>query len=150
MNFRMKSLREETNFFPQAFILYADFILSAGCAVIFPVVFCLRFPQLPVFSCIYGEQLCVAAALNQTALFKDGNIVAETAGSKAMADVNRRPARKYGVKFRINRVFGNWIERSRRFIQNDKGRIPVKRAGQCDFLGFASGDFHPFVFKIPI
>ena len=67
----------------------------------------MRKPQLTILAALICNKFIVAAALDELTVVEDGDIIAETAGGQAMADVNRRFIADDFIESGIYLIFGN-------------------------------------------
>ena len=88
------------------------------------------------------KQAFVGTLLDDAAFVEDGDLVAELAAGQAVADVDGRFIAGDVVELRVDLCFGDGIQGSRGFIQNNEGRILVECSCDGDLLGLAAGYFH--------
>ena len=111
------------------------------------IILCLCVPQLMIFAGFISKQLIMLPVLHNASLVKDSNARAEPTGRKPVTDINCRLARYHLIEMRIYFCLRKRIQRRRRFVQNDKRSIFIKRTGKCDFLRFTAGNFNAFRIK---
>ena len=65
----------------------------------FVIILSLRIPKLVIFAVFVGDELIMGTLLDYAALMKNRNIVAETAGGKAVTYINGGFVTDYFIKF---------------------------------------------------
>ena len=120
------------------------------CLFFFVVILRLRVPELIIFSAFIGKEPVVRADLNNGAVIEQGNLVAKAAGGKPVTYIDRCPICHHLAESRIYLGFGNGVESRRRLIENDKRSVFIKRAGNGDFLRFATRNVHAVFIEVLI
>ena len=67
-----------------------------------------------------------------------------------MADIDGRLIPRNPVELAVNLRFRNRVEGGGRLIEDDEGRVLVKRPGDSDLLGLAAGNLYPILCKLPV
>ena len=106
------------------------------------IILRLRVPELAILPAPGGQQLLMSAGLNDPAGVKHRDLVAEPAGSQAVADIDGGLVPGDGIEMAVDLILGDRIQRRRRLVQNDEGRVLIEGAGQSNLLGLAAGDLH--------
>lgn len=114
------------------------------------VILGLRVPQLIVFSGGVGQQALVGALLDDLAVVKDGDLIAELAGGQPVADVDGRFVPRDLVELGVDLRLGHGVERGGGFIQDDEGRILVQSPRDGDLLRLSAGDGHAVLVQLLI
>ena len=70
-------------------------------------------------------------------------LIAEPAGSQAVADIYRCPVPGNFVEIAVDLVLRDRVQGSGGLVQDDEGRVLVEGTGKGDFLGFPAGYLHP-------
>lgn len=90
----------------------------------------------------------MSPSLDNPAVVKDCNGVAEAAGSKAMRDIYRCFFSYNLIEPGIYLIFRDRVECGGGFVQYDEGGVLIKCAGKCNFLCFTAGYFDAFLLKL--
>ena len=101
-------------------------------------------PQLTILALFIRYQLLMGTFLNQFSPVKHSNTVAEFTGRQPVADKYRGLILHNLVEILVNFCLRNGIQRSRRLIQNHKGRILIKGTCQGNLLLLAAGEINSF------
>ena len=88
------------------------------------------------------------AALDDAAVVEHGDAVAEAAGGKAVADVDRGPVADDLVELLVDLHLGDRVERGGRLVEHDERRVHVERAGERDLLRLAARDLHALLVEV--
>ena len=102
------------------------------------VILRLRVPQREVLAVLVLQERFMRAALDDTAVVEHGDAVAEAAGGKAVADVDRGPVADDLVELLVDLHLGDRVERGGRLVEHDERRVLVERAGERDLLRLAA------------
>ena len=105
------------------------------------VIVRLGFPKGLVLS-VALHQLLAAALLDNLPVVEHGNVVAEPAGGKPVADVHRRLVSHNLVEVLVHLHLRHRIQGGGGLIQHHEGGVFVQSPGQSDFLGFPAGHLH--------
>ena len=73
-----------------------------------------------VFAARIRQKLLMGTMLDNMAVIKYHNLIAETARSQSVGNINSRFISRNRVEVGVNLIFGDRIERSRRLIQENK------------------------------
>ena len=90
----------------------------------------------------------MGSLLDHLTVAEHGDFVAEPAGRQPVADVDGRAVAGNGVELLVDLRLGNGVKGSGGFVQNDEGRVLVKRPGNGDLLRLAAGNLHAVLGKI--
>ena len=106
--------------------------------ILLRIIMRLGVPQLVVFTVCIGNESCVRALLNNSALMEHSNLVAELTGGQTVGDVDCGLVACDLVKLSVNLRFCNRIESCRRLVEDNERSIFIKRTGNSDLLCFTS------------
>lgn len=84
----------------------------------------------------------MAPLLYHGAFVEYADLIAEAAGGKPVADVNRRLVLDNIVEFAVDFRLCDWVQGGGGLIQDDEGSVLVERPGKGDLLVFAAGHIH--------
>ena len=90
----------------------------------------------------------MGAPLDHLAVVKDGDLVAELAGGKPMADVDRGLIPGDVVELGVDLGLGDGVEGGGGLVQDDEGGVLIQGAGNGDLLRFAARDVHAVLGKL--
>src|SRR5699024_2536365 len=96
--------------------------ISAGCGSLLRIILRLGMPEGVVNSVLLCEQLLMAAALDDLSAVEHGNVSAEPAGGKPVADIHGCFVLHDLVEPGIDLVLRDRVERGGRFIEDDERR----------------------------
>ena len=118
---------------------YSGFFLTRRAASL-RIILRLGVPERVVFAAPIGEQFGVTALLNDRALVEHGDLVAEFAGGQAMGDIDGGLITCDLIELTVDLRLGDGVQRRRRLVEDDKGRVLIERAGNGDLLRLAAGN----------
>src|SRR5947209_2461435 len=86
------------------------------------------------------DQLVVRATLDDLAAVEDDDLVGVSDGREAVGDRDRRAALGQPVERLLYGALGLGVERARRLVEDQDGRVAQDRAGDRDALLLAAGE----------
>ena len=95
------------------------------------------------------QQLVMAAVLGDTAVFKHGDRIAETAGGQSVRDIYGGFASHKIVEVFVDLIFRYRVQRRGGFVEDDKRRVFIYRSGNGHSAGLTAGKLYPFFVKYP-
>ena len=114
------------------------------------VILRLRIPKLKVFSRLVCQKLGMASFLDDLPLMEYGDLVAELAGGQTVGNIDSSLITGDVIELALDFSLGNGVEGSGGFVEDDEGRVLIKRPSESDLLRFAAGDLHASGLKILI
>ena len=85
--------------------------------------------------------------MDDLTVIKYGDLVAETAGGQAVADIDCGLITDYFIKLGVDLCFGNVIKSSGGLVENNKWRVLIECASKGNLLSFTARYVYAFIVK---